>query len=173
MAAPGLVCLGAIAGSWGVHGAVRLKSFCAEPAAIAGYGPLTSEEGRSFRLTLLKPLAGAFAARLEGVATREAAEALKGTRLYAPRDRLPALDIDEFYHADLIGLTVVDTGGAVLGRVRSISDHGAGDILEVAGAGGSELLFPFTRAVVPTVDLAAGRIVVDPPPGLLGDEDAG
>ena len=66
---------------------MRLKSFCAEPAAIAGYGPLTSEDGRSFRLTLLKPLAGAFAARLEGVGTREAAEALKGTRLHAPRDR--------------------------------------------------------------------------------------
>jgi len=167
MAAPGLVCLGAIAGAWGVQGAVRLKSFCAEPAAIAGYGPLVSEDGRSFRLTLLKPLAGAFAARLEGVGTREAAEALKGTRLYAPRDRLPAPGEDEFYHADLIGLTVVDTGGAVLGRVRSVADHGAGDILEIAGAGGTELLLPFTRAIVPTVDIAAGRIVVDPPEGLL------
>ena len=167
MAAPGLVCLGAIAGAWGVQGAVRLKSFCAEPAAIAGYGPLVSEDGRSFRLTLLKPLAGAFAARLEGVGTREAAEALKGTRLYAPRDRLPAPGEDEFYHADLIGLTVVDTGGAVLGRVRSVADHGAGDILEIAGAGGTELLLPFTRAIVPRVDIAAGRIVVDPPEGLL------
>lgn len=163
MAASGLVCLGAIAGAWGVQGAVRLKSFCATPADIASYGPLVTEGGRSFGVTLLKPVAGGFAARLTGVATREAAEALRGTRLHAPRDRLPALAEDEFYHADLIGMEVVDTGGALLGRVRAVNDHGAGDILEIATAGGGELLLPFTRAVVPTVDLAAGRLVADPP----------
>ncbi len=165
----GLVCLGAIAGAWGVQGAVRLKSFCAEPAAIAGYGPLVTEDGRSFAVTLLKPVAGGFAARLTGVSTREEAEALKGTRLHAPRARLPALGDDEFYHADLIGLTVLDTGGAVLGRVRAVSDHGAGDILEVATPGGGEMLLPFTRAVVPTVDLASGRIVADPPEDAAAD----
>ena len=168
MAAPSdLVCLGAVAGAWGVQGAVRLKSFCAEPAAIAGYGPLLTEDGRSFTVALLKPVAGGFAARLGGVATRAEAEALKGTRLHAPRDRLPELGDDEYYHADLIGLEVFDTGGAVLGRVRAISDHGAGDILEIAAPGGREILLPFTRTVVPTVDLASGRIVVDPPEGLL------
>jgi 16S rRNA processing protein RimM len=166
-----LVCLGAIAGAWGVRGAVRLKSFCADPAAIATYGPLVTEDGRSFGVSMLKPLAGAFAANLTGIATREAAEALKGTRLYTPRARLPALVEDEFYHADLIGLEVVDTGGAVLGRVRAVADHGAGDILEIARPGAAEILVPFTRQAVPTVDLAAGRIVVDPPPGLIGKDD--
>ncbi len=164
MAAPSdLVCLGAIAGAWGVQGAVRLKSFCAEPADIAGYGPLVTEDGRSFAVTLLKPVAGGLAARLGGVATREQAEALKGVRLHTTRERLPALGDDEFYHADLIGMEVVDTGGAPLGRVRAVNDHGAGDILDILGPGGREILLPFTRAVVPTVDLAAGRIIVDPP----------
>ena len=165
MADPALVCVGAIAGGFGVRGEVRLKSFCAEPAAITGYGPLVTEDGRSFGVRLTRPIAGAFSARLTGVGTREEAEALKGTRLYAPRDRLPALPEDEFYHADLIGLLVVDTGGAALGTVRAVLDHGAGDILEIARPGAPDLLLPFTRAAVPTVDLAAGRLVADPPEG--------
>lgn len=160
------VCVGAVAGAFGVRGEARLKSFCADPEAIGTYGPLEDESGRRFEIRLTRPVKGGFAARLSGVATREAAEALRGTRLYAPRDRLPPLPEDEFYHADLVGLDVVDTGGSPLGRVRAIHDHGAGDILEVRGPGGGELLLPFTEAVVPTVDVAAGRIVADPPPGL-------
>ena len=163
----GLTCVGAIAGGFGVRGEVRLKSFCADPAAIAGYAPLVTEGGRSFGVRLLHPIPGAFAARLTGVATREEAEALKGTRLYAPRDRLPPLAVDEFYHADLIGLDVHDTGGALLGTVRAVLDHGAGDILEIARPGAPDLLLPFTRAAVPTVDLAQRRIVADPPEGLI------
>ncbi len=154
-----MVCVGAIAGAFGVHGEARIKSFCAEPAEIARYSPLTTEDGREFRLRITRPLKGAFAARLSGVETREAAESLRGTRLYAPRERLPALAEDEYYHADLIGLEVVDTGGAVLGRVRAVHDFGAGDVVEVAGP--VELMLPFTRAAVPTVDLAAGRLVAD------------
>lgn len=161
--ADGLTCVGAIAGGFGVSGEVRLKSFCADPAAIADYGPLLSENGRSFGVRLLRPIPGAFAARLTGVSTREAAEALKGTRLFAPRNRLPPLPEDEYYHADLVGLQVVDTGGALLGTVRAVLDHGAGDILEVIRPGKPELLLPFTRAVVPTIDLASRRIVADPP----------
>lgn len=159
----GLTCVGAIAGGFGVQGEVRLKSFCADPAAIADYAPLTSEDGRSFGVRIVRAIPGAFAVRLTGVATREEAEALKGTRLYAPRDRLPPLGEDEYYHADLIGLAVVDTGGAALGTVRAVLDHGAGDILEVARPGKAELLVPFTRAAVPTVDIAGRRIVVDLP----------
>lgn len=168
---PDLVCLGALAGAWGVQGAVRLKSFCAVPEDIADYAPLLTEDGRSFGVTLLRPLSGAFAARLTGVGDREAAEALKGTRLYAPRDRLPSLPDDEFYHTDLIGLLVVDAGGAEIGRIKAVMDHGAGDILEVARPGQTPLLLPFTREAVPTVDLAGGRVVADPPPGLDGGED--
>lgn len=156
------VCVGAIAGAFGVRGEVRLKSFCTEPADIAGYGPLTTEDGsRSFSVRLTRPVTGGLGARLSGVLTRETAEALKGTTLWAPRTALPSLPDDEFYHADLIGLEVFDTGGQLLGRVRAIFDHGAGDILEVVGK--EQLLLPFTRAVVPTVDIAAGRIIADPP----------
>jgi 16S rRNA processing protein RimM len=165
---PDRVCLGAVAGAFGVHGEVRLKSFCAEPAAIAGYGPLWTEDGaRAFEVRLSKPLQGAFAARLSGIGTREAAEALRGTRLYADRARLPPTGDDEFYHADLIGMAVLDTGGAALGVVRAIHDHGAGDLIEIAREGAESVLLPFTRATVPTVDLAAGRLIADPPEGLF------
>ena len=137
-----LTCVGAIAGGFGVQGEVRLKSFCAEPAAIAGYAPLLTEDGRSFGVRLIRPIPGAFAARLTGVATREEAEALKGTRLYAPRDRLPPLREDEFYHADLIGLAVVDPGGAPLGTVRAVLDHGAATSSRSRGRGGPTCCCP-------------------------------
>jgi len=165
----GRVCLGAVAGAFGVQGEVRLKSFCAAPDDIAAYGPLTTEDGaRRFEVTLVKPVKAGFAARLSGVRTKEEADALRGTRLYAPREALPPLDDDEYYHADLIGLEVRDTGGGLLGHVRAIHDHGAGDLLEVHGPGLREtVLLPFTRAAVPTVDLAGGRIVADPPEGLF------
>ncbi|MDF3855791.1 ribosome maturation factor RimM [Paracoccus sp. P2] len=159
------VCVGAIAGAFGVRGEVRLKSFTSQPNDIAAYAPLYTEDGsRSFTVRLTRPVTGGLGARLSGVETREQAEALKGVTLWADRDKLPALPDDEFYHADLIGLSVHDTGGALLGKVRAIYDHGAGDILEIHGPGRRRvLLLPFTRAFVPTVDLAAGRIVADPP----------
>ena len=157
------ICVGAIGGAFGVRGEVRLKSFCAVAEDIATYGPLTTEDGaRRFSVKLTRPVTGGLGARLSGVETKEQADALKGVTLWADRAALPVLPDDEFYHADLIGLEVVDPGGAVLGRVRAVYDHGAGDILEVAGPGGV-LLIPFTRAAVPTIDLAAGRIVADPP----------
>ena len=166
MTADSRICVGAIAGAFGVAGEVRLKSFCADPAAIATYGPLFTEDGsRSFKVKLTRPVAGGLGARLTGVGTKEAADALKGTTLWVSRDRLPAVGDDEFYHADLIGLEVRDTGGALLGKVSAVHNHGAGDLLEVTGPAGVALL-PFTRAIVPTVDLSAGRIVADPPEGL-------
>ena len=160
-----LICVGAIAGAFGVQGEVRLKSFCATPADIARYAPLFTEDGaRSFSLRITRPVTGGFAARLGGVASKEAADALKGLTLWAEKSKLPSLPDDEFYHADLIGLAVVDTGGAPLGQVRAVHNHGAGDILEVFVPGArAAMLLPFTSAVVPTVDLAAGRIVADPP----------
>ena len=162
------VCVAAVAGAYGVRGDVRLKVFTSDPAAVAEYAPLDDETGRSFDLTLGAPVRGGYAARLSGVTSKEAADALRGTRLFVPRERLPTLPDDEFYHADLIGLEVVDTGGARLGRVRAVLDHGAGDLLEIAPPGGSRtILLPFTRATVPTVDFAAGRIVADPPEGLI------
>ena len=163
------VCLGAVTGSYGVRGEVRVKSFCADPSAIGDYGPLTGDDGTTYRLTVTRPVKGGYAVRLSGVPTKEAADALRGTRLWAPRAALPDLPDDEFYHSDLIGLDAVDTGGAPLGRVHAVHDHGAGDLLELRPRGGAAILVPFTRAVVPTVDLRAGRLVVDPPAGLLDD----
>jgi len=166
------VCVGAIAGAFGVRGEVRLKSFCAEPEAIADYGPLSDEAGaRSWSVAITRPVTNGFAARLGGVATREQAEALKGVRLYAPRERLPHLPDDEFYHADLIGLAVFDSGGVKLGEVRAVQDYGAGDFLEIATPDRKTALLPFTREAVPTVDLAAGRLIADPPEGVFGGED--
>ncbi len=168
MAEPERIVVGAIAGAFGVHGEVRLKSFCAEPEAIASYGPLFAEDGRRFRVTLTRPIPNGFAARLSGIASREAAEALKGTPLYVGREALPALGDDEFYHADLIGLTVLDTGGTPVGEVTAVHNHGAGDLLEVRRPGPKPaVLLPFTRAIVPTVDLARRRIIADIPEGLF------
>lgn len=163
------ICVGAIAGAYGVRGEVRLKSFCADQRAISDYGPLQSEDGsRQFTIVLGAAVAQGFAARLSGVNTREQAEALRGMRLFADRARLPNLPDDEFYHTDLIGLAVHDTGGALLGKVKAVLNHGASDLLEVARpAGGGVFLLPFTQVIVPTVDVQAGRIVADPPEGLL------
>lgn len=162
------ICVGAITGAFGVAGEVRLKSFCADPAAIADYGPLYTKDGaRSFTVKLTRPVAGGLGARVSGVKTKEEADALRGTELYVDRSRLPQLPDDEFYHSDLMGLLVLDTGGVELGRVIAVHNHGAGDILEISGPGLKQaLMLPFTMAAVPTVDLTAGRVIVDLPEGL-------
>jgi 16S rRNA processing protein RimM len=158
------IVVGSLAGAFGVRGEVRLKSFCAEPADIAGYVPLYTPDGRVFReLRIIGQTQGSLTARIPGISSKEEADALRGTPLLADRSRLPALPDDEFYHADLIGLPVHDAGGTLLGTVRAILNHGAGDILEIAGPRGATLLIPFTQAAVPLVDLAARRIVADPP----------
>ncbi|KUF09459.1 ribosome maturation factor RimM [Pseudoponticoccus marisrubri] len=163
------ICVGAVAGAFGVHGEVRLKSFTSDPGAIADYAPLSTEDGaRQFEVEISREIKNGFAARLSGVETKEEADALRGVRLYAPRNRLPGLPDDEFYHADLIGLSVLDTGGKTLGEVKAVFNHGATDLLELRIAGQSRtVLLPFTRDIVPTVDLEAGRLVADPPEGLL------
>lgn len=165
-----LICIGAVAGAFGVRGELRLKSFTATPGDIATYGPVTSEDGtQSFTITLTgQTTKGALIARLSGVATKEQADALRGLRLFVERDCLPALPDDEYYHADLIGLEVFDTGGTSLGRVKSVQNHGASDLIEIHGPGlKSTVLLPFTLDAVPTVDLASGRIIADPPEGLF------
>jgi len=157
------VCLGAIAGAHGVKGLVKIKSFTARPEDIAAYGPLSDEAGtRSFSLDLRGAAKGLLIARVEGLAGREAAQALKGTRLYLARAALPPPEEEEYYHADLVGLVAYDSAGRVVGRVVAVHNYGAGDILEVQGEGPS-LLVPFTAAAVPEVDIAAGRLVLDPP----------
>lgn len=167
------IIVGNIAGAFGVKGEVRLKSFCADPEAIADYTPLTRSDGQTVATIVITGQAkGALVVRMDGITSKEEADALKGVELLATRDQLPSLPDDEFYHTDLIGLAAFDTGGQALGHVKSILNNGADDLLEIHGPGlKNTVLVPFTRAVVPTVDLAAGRIVIDPPGGLFEDRE--
>jgi 16S rRNA processing protein RimM len=168
-----LILMGVFGAPQGVHGEVRVKSLTGEPGAIGGYGPLTDKGGkRAFAFESLRPLKDdMLVARLAGVSTHEAAEALKGVEIFARRDQLPPPDEDEFYYEDLVGLEAVDTAGTRLGRVVSLMNYGAGDVLEIAPAqGGETLLLPFTKRVAPRVDFDAGRIVIDQP-GEVEDED--
>jgi 16S rRNA processing protein RimM len=162
------ICVGIISGAHGVRGAVRVKSFTADPKAVARYGPLEDEGGeRRFSLRLAGSAKGVVIVHLAGISDRDHAEALRGLRLYLPRAALPPPDEEEYYHADLIGLAATLANGTQLGEVCAVHDFGAGDTLEIVRSAGPPLMVPFTRAVVPTVDIAAGRLVIDPPPGLL------
>ncbi|HEX3935974.1 MAG TPA: ribosome maturation factor RimM [Xanthobacteraceae bacterium] len=165
MAGGARVCLGQIGAAHGLRGEVRLRSFTADPGAIAHYGPLEAEDGRVFEIESLRLAKDHFVARLSGISDRGAAERLANTKLYVPRQRLPEPDEpDEFYHADLIGLAVLDRAGARLGAVVGVHNFGAGDLIEVKpDAGGKTELIAFDAINVPTVDVAAGRIVVDLP----------
>ncbi len=165
------ICVGALAGSFGVNGEIRLKSFCAIPEAIADYAPLYTEANPDgFSVTIKRPIKNGFAARLSGIKTKEQADDLRGQQLFADRDKLPGLPDGEYYHSDLIGLLVLDTGGVELGNVKDVQNHGAGDLLEVQSKGSSgTVLLPFTLAAVPTVDLATGHIIVDLPEGIFPD----
>ncbi len=163
------ICIGAITGAFGVKGEVRPKSFCADPEAIGDYGALYTEDGSaSYEVEITRAVKNGFSAKVSGVRTKEEADALKGVRLFADRDALPSLPDDEYYHTDLIGLEVFDTGGQKLGKVAAVHNHGAGDILEITGpALKTPVLLPFTLAAVPTVDLTAGRLIADPPEGIF------
>ncbi|MDR3518795.1 MAG: ribosome maturation factor RimM [Azospirillaceae bacterium] len=158
------VCVGAIVGAHGVRGQVKLKSFTVDPAAISQYGVLGDETGqRQFRIALISSGVEHWIARVEGVTDRDQAEALRGTRLYIDRSALPEPEPDEFYHADLIGLAVEKETGERCGQVVALHDFGAGDVVEIALAGGGSALLPFTLAAVPVVDIPGRRIVIDPP----------
>jgi len=159
------LCLAVITGAHGVRGLVRLKSFTEDPESVAAYGPLTDEAGRrQFQLQLKGRVKGVLLAALEGVTDRDAAEALRGQRLYVERAALPPPeDPEEFYHADLIGLRVETEAGDLLGEVMAVHDFGAGDLLEVAPPEGRAFYLPFTREAVPRIELAARRLVADPP----------
>lgn len=158
------ILVGVVAGAHGVRGELKIKSFTAEPRAIAAYGPLGDRTGtRSFRLKLRGAVRGLLIARIDGIEDRDQAEALKGLELYVARDTLPKPKRGEWYLADLIGLAAVATDGAPIGRVKAMHNFGAGDVVEIERAGAPALMLPFSKRVVPEVDVAAGRIVVDPP----------
>lgn len=156
--------MGEIGAAQGLKGEVRLRAYTGAPADIAAYGALEDETGRSIEIETVRVTPKAVIARIKGVTTREAAQALTHTKLYLPRTRLPASEEEEWYHADLIGLAVVDKDGSPLGTVAAIHNYGAGDIVEIAPASGEDnLLVPFTSATVPEVDIAQRRIVLVPP----------
>lgn len=152
-----------IGAAHGIRGEVKLWSFTQDPMAVASYGPLETEDGaRRFEIEALRPGKNFMVARIAGIGTRDAAASLCNVDLFVSRDKLPPIEeADTFYHADLIGLSVVNEDGTVLGTLSAIHNFGAGDVLEITPSGGGEpLLLPFTEATVPKVDLKAGRIVV-------------
>lgn len=173
MARDSRVCLGVIVGAKGLRGDVRVKSFTEDPADVGAYGPVTLTDGRSLKLTVVgavpKGSGGVVIARLAGIADRTAAEALKGVELYVARAALPAPADGAFYHADLIGAEVSLTDGGVLGRVTALHNFGGGDMMEV-GEGRESVLIPLTPDVIATLDVAGGKVVVHPIPGLLGGD---
>jgi 16S rRNA processing protein RimM len=169
MAAP--ICIARIGAAHGVRGEVRLWTFTEDPLAVLHYGPLATKDGaRSFVVTQAREAKTHLVATLKGVATREDAERLNGVELYVARENLPATDQGEYYHADLIGLAAVDAANQPIGRVIAIHNFGAGDIIEIAPPQGPTMLLPFTNAVVPSVDLAGGRVVIELPAEIEGDE---
>ena len=169
MAAP--ICVARIGAAHGVRGAVRLWTFTEDPLAVKDYGPLTTKDGaRQFEVTHAREAKDHLVVTLKGVASRDDAERLNGLELYIPRDRLPETDDGEYYHADLIGLAAVTTAEQPLGKVIAIHNFGAGDIIEIAPPQGATMLLPFTNAVVPSVDLAGGRVVIELPQEIDGDD---
>lgn len=157
------ICVARIGAAHGIRGEVKLWSFTQDPAAVASYGPLETEDGkRQFEIETMRAAKDHFVARIAGVADRDAAEKLRNLELYIPRARLPAIEEDDtFYHADLVGLTAVTPEGDTIGTVSAVLNFGAGDLIEIkSSAGGEPMLLPFTDAIVPEIDIAARKIVV-------------
>ena len=169
MASP--ICVARIGAAHGVRGAVKLWTFTEDPLAVRSYGPLMTKDGtRQFEIADAREAKDHLVATFKGVATRNDAEKLNGIELYIAREKLPATDDDEYYHADLIGLAAVNAANEPLGKVIAIHNFGAGDIIEIAPTQGPTMLLPFTNAVVPTVDLAGGRVVIELPQEIEGDD---
>ena len=167
---PAQVCVARIGTAHGVRGAIKLWTFTEDPFAVTRYGPLSTKDGaRSFEVAHAREGKGHLVATLKGVTTRNEAERLNGLELYVPREKLPATGDDEYYHADLIGLGAATTGGEALGKVIAIHNFGAGDIIEIASPSGATMLLPFSSAVVPTVDLAGGRVLIELPAEIEGE----
>jgi len=161
------VLLGVVAAPHGIRGLVRIKSFTGDPMAVGAYGPLSDETGKkAYRVEALSATGGAVLARIEGVADRTAAEALRGLRLYVERSAMPEVGEREWYEADLVGLAAVGRDGRDWGKVVALHNFGAGPVMEVSGG----VMLPFTDEAVPEIDVGGGKVVIDPPAGLLAGE---
>ena len=166
------ILIGVIVGAHGVRGEVKIKSFTAAAADVAAYGAVTDEAGtRQLKLKPVGQAKGTVVARIDGVADRNAAEALKGLRLYVSRAALPDTGEDEFYCADLIGLPLQLSDGSAYGRIKNVEDFGAGDVVEIdLEAGGTEFQ-PLTRRIFPVLDPKGGRAVIEPPSVVEAQQD--
>jgi len=165
------VVMGIITAAHGIRGEVKIKSFAEIPEDIAAYGPLLLDDGpEEVEILRLRPAKGQFIARLKGIEDRNAAERLKGRKLKLPRQRLPEPEEeDAFYYEDLVGLKALRPDGSDAGEVVAVHDFGAGDLLEIRPAGAHATYYlPFTREMAPEVDIAGGRIVINPPEELEG-----
>ena len=164
------VCLGVVAGPQGLGGAVKIRSYTAQPEDIASYGPVSDKNGnKSFHIHILRSTKKGLVAELSGVEDRAAAESIKGLELYVVRDALPDPDDGEFYFCDLIGLNVEKLDGEIIGKVKSMNNFGAGDVMEVELHDGGVLVLPFSHEAVPFVDVTGTRVVVNPPNEIDGD----
>lgn len=169
-----LVLMGVFGAAVGLKGEIRLKSYTADPVDIAGYGPLLTRDGRAFEIISVREANEVVVVRVKGISDRTAAEKLTNIELFVPREVLgEAEDDDEFFHADLVGLNAETAAGERLGTVAALYDFGAGDMVEIKPPRGKPLVYPFTKAVVPVVDIAGGRIVIEPPREIEGDEADG
>lgn len=165
--------MGVVGRPHGVRGLLHVHSYTAEPAALASYGPLMDDHGRAWTLAWRGDGVAALTdAQGNAVADRSAAERLTNTRLYIERERLPSPDPDEFYLADLVGMTALDAAGQTVGRVAIVHDYGAGTSLEIERDGAAPLLVPFTLACVPSIDAGAGTLVVTPPDEVVALDEA-
>jgi 16S rRNA processing protein RimM len=168
------ICVGMITAAHGVRGAVKIRAFTADARALPDYAPLYDETAtRRFEVTFQSFAKDHWLAKLQGIEDRDAAEALRGTRLFIDRAQLPATQEEEFYHADLIGMAAFSESGEALGSVKAVHDFGGGDVLEIDGGARPSLMVPFTRAAVPVIDLAAGRMTVVPPTLVEGAAEDG
>src|SRR5437773_2854311 len=160
----GDILLGVVIGAQGLKGEVKVKAFAETPEKLGAYGALRTRDGRQFTVASVRESKGFAIAQFEGIATRSAAELLKGAELYVSRNALPETEAQEFYHADLIGLRAEDTVGRSIGKVIAIHNFGAGDVIEIERDNGAgTVLMPFTREIVPTIDFENGRIVIAAP----------
>lgn len=167
--ADNLVLMAEVVGVHGIKGWVKLKIFSADPEGLADFAPFYDAKGqRTFELLAVQPHGNTYLAVIDGVTDRNAAEALRGTKLYLPRESLPDIDEDDtFYHVDLIGLAAQWPDGRPMGKVVNVANFGAGDLLEIRPTRGASFYVPFTNEVVPDVDMAKKIVTIDPPPGLL------
>jgi 16S rRNA processing protein RimM len=163
-----LVCVGVVTGVRGIKGDIRVKSFTAEPEDLVSYGPLTDKTGTTvYTVKVTGTAKGLLITRFKGINDRTEAEKLKGTELFVHKDALPEPEDDEFYYQDLVGLKAELEDGSEFGTVAAVENFGAGDVLEITGSAEGTVMVPFTRDVVPVVDVKAGRLVINPPDGLM------